>query len=61
MSQLDLIVRGGRIIDGTGAAEFTGDIGVRVAKLLKSVTRGQSIVQPSVSFPQRALLLRRGL
>ena len=40
MSQLDLIVRGGRVIDGTGAQEFTGDIGVRDGRIVEISANG---------------------
>ncbi|MDB0050102.1 amidohydrolase family protein [Pseudomonadales bacterium] len=45
MSQLDLIVRGGRVIDGTGDGEFTGDIGVRDGKIAEISTNGPITTQ----------------
>lgn len=33
MADLDLIIRNGNIIDGTGAAAFTGDIGIRDGRI----------------------------
>ena len=29
MAQYDLIIRGGMIVDGTGAPAFTGDVAIR--------------------------------
>ena len=60
MSQLDLIVRGGRVIDGTGAAEFMGDIGVRDGKIVEISANGPITSQAKQTLSAEGAIVAPG-
>ncbi len=61
MSQLDLIVRGGRVIDGTGVGEFTGDIGVRDGKIAEISANGPITSQAKQTLSAEGAIVAPGL
>ncbi|HRE03436.1 MAG TPA: hypothetical protein PLV68_19220, partial [Ilumatobacteraceae bacterium] len=44
VGMLDVVIRGGTIVDGTGAAARSGDVGIRDGRI---VTVGERITEPT--------------